>query len=33
VTLTSTATDMDGTIAKVEFYQGTAKIGPVTAPP
>ena len=33
VTLTSTATDPDGTIAKVDFYQGTAKIGTVATAP
>ena len=33
VTITSTATDMDGTIAKVDFYQGTTNIGTVSTAP
>lgn len=32
-TLTASATDMDGTIAKVEFYNGTTLIGTATAAP
>ncbi|MDD2764572.1 MAG: Ig-like domain-containing protein [Opitutaceae bacterium] len=31
-TLAATATDSDGTIAKVEFFQGAAKLGEATAP-
>ncbi|BCB27724.1 hypothetical protein SKTS_26100 [Sulfurimicrobium lacus] len=33
VTLTATASDSDGTITKVEFYQGTTLIGTATAAP
>jgi hypothetical protein len=33
VTLHAEASDVDGTIAKVEFYQGTTKIGQVTNSP
>ncbi|BCB27726.1 hypothetical protein SKTS_26120 [Sulfurimicrobium lacus] len=33
VTLTATAADSDGTITKVEFYQGTTLIGTATAAP
>ena len=33
VTLTATATDDDGTIAKVAFYNGATKIGEVTSAP
>jgi len=33
VTLTATASDSDGTISKVEFYQGSTLIGTATAPP
>ena len=33
VTLTATATDDDGTIAKVAFYNGVTKIGEVTSAP
>jgi lysophospholipase L1-like esterase len=31
--LTATAADTDGTVAKVEYFQGTAKIGEATAAP
>ncbi len=30
--LSATATDVDGAVAKVEFYDGTSKLGEVTAP-
>ncbi|MDD2763154.1 MAG: Ig-like domain-containing protein [Opitutaceae bacterium] len=33
VTLVATASDSDGTIAKVEFFQGTTKLGEATAAP
>jgi uncharacterized protein (DUF1800 family) len=33
VKLTATATDADGTIAKVEFYSGAVKLSETTAPP
>ncbi len=33
VTLTASAMDSDGTIAKVEFYQGAARLGEATAAP
>ena len=33
ITLTASATDSDGTISKVEFYQGTTLLGTVTASP
>lgn len=33
VTLTATATDSDGTVARVEFYDGSTKIAQVTAAP
>jgi Bacterial Ig domain/Calcineurin-like phosphoesterase/Concanavalin A-like lectin/glucanases superfamily/Purple acid Phosphatase, N-terminal domain len=33
VTLTASAADSDGTIAKVEFYQGATKLGEATAAP
>jgi len=33
VTLTATASDADGTIAKVEFFQGSTKLGEGTASP
>lgn len=33
VTLTANATDSDGTVAKVEFYQGSTLIGTATAAP
>jgi hypothetical protein len=33
INLAATASDTDGTIAKVEFYQGTTRLGTVTAPP
>ncbi|HTF19831.1 MAG TPA: Ig-like domain-containing protein, partial [Chryseolinea sp.] len=33
ITLTATATDSDGTIAKVEFFDGTKKLGEDTASP
>ncbi len=33
VNITATASDADGTIAKVDFYQGTTKIGTSTASP
>jgi uncharacterized protein (DUF1800 family) len=32
-TLTATAADSDGTVAKVEYFQGYAKIGETTSPP
>jgi hypothetical protein len=33
ITLTATATDADGTIARVEFYRGTIQIGKVSTEP
>lgn len=33
ITLTATATDGDGTVAKVEFYQGAARLATITSPP
>ncbi|MBT1690180.1 glycosyl hydrolase family 18 protein [Dawidia soli] len=33
VTITASATDADGTIARVEFFQGTTKLGEATAQP
>jgi hypothetical protein len=33
ITLTATASDSDGTIGRVDFYQGSTLIGTVTAPP
>ncbi|MBI5388511.1 MAG: lamin tail domain-containing protein [Verrucomicrobia bacterium] len=33
IALTATASDVDGTIARVEFFQGAAKIGESTTPP
>ena len=33
ITLTATAADADGTVAKVEFFQGTTKLGEATASP
>jgi hypothetical protein len=33
ITITADATDADGTVAKVEFYNGTVKIGQATAAP
>ena len=33
ITITATASDLDGTIAKVEFYEGTAKLGEATQAP
>jgi hypothetical protein len=33
LTITATATDADGTVAKVEFYRGTTLIGQTTAAP
>lgn len=33
ISITANATDADGTITKVEFYQGTTKLGEVTSSP
>jgi acid phosphatase type 7 len=33
ITLTATADDLDGTVSKVEFFAGAAKLGEVTAAP
>lgn len=33
ITLSATASDTDGSIAKVEFFNGTTKLGEVTSPP
>jgi chitinase len=33
ITITATANDPDGSIAKVEFYQGATKLGEATTPP
>ncbi len=33
ITLTATASDADGAVARVEFYQGLTKLGEVAAPP
>ncbi|GHN02625.1 hypothetical protein WSM22_41140 [Cytophagales bacterium WSM2-2] len=33
ITITATATDTDGTISKVEFFQGTTKLGQATTSP
>lgn len=33
IVLTASASDPDGTVAKVEFYQGTTRLATLTAPP
>ena len=33
ITFTATASDADGTVSRVEFYQGLTKLGEVVAPP
>ena len=33
ITITTNASDIDGTISKVEFFNGSIKLGAITTPP